>query len=71
MYLATQASTVSELFAVKKGSLESAIIVEPKINGVTLPMDLDTGPDIRVSYFRKGVEGNFARVGTGQVCYPA
>ena len=36
-------SVTSGLFAVKKGSPESAIIVEPEVNGVILPMELDTG----------------------------
>ena len=31
------------MFAAKKGSPESAIIFEPKVNGVTLPTELDTG----------------------------
>ena len=39
-------SVTSELFAVKKGSPESAIIVEPKVNGVILPMELDTGASV-------------------------
>ena len=39
-------SVTSELFAVKKGSPESAIIVEPKANGVILPMELDTGASV-------------------------
>ena len=39
-------SVTSELFAVKKGSPESAIIVEAKVNGVTLPIQLDTGASV-------------------------
>ena len=58
-------SVASELFAMTKGSPESAIIVEPKVNGVPLPIELC----LHVSHFRKGVERNRARVGTGQVCY--